>query len=151
MEIATLAELKQLEGSNLPPSSWMTVTQEMIDSFAFATKDFQWIHTDPERAKRESPFKTPIAHGFMSISLLSAMIEEVLLLKSATMGVNYGLNKVRFPSPVPVDSELRLHSTVLQVENIDGNGVKITWNCTVEIKGAKKPACVAEWVTLLFE
>ena len=87
----------------------------------------------------------------MSVALLSAMIEEVLHLKSASMGVNYGLNKVRFPQPVPVNSELRLHSTVLKVEAAGENGRKITWDCTVEIKGAKKPACVAEWVTLLFE
>lgn len=151
MEINSLAELKQLEGSTLPSSSWITITQEMINSFAHATRDFQWIHVDPERAKRESPFRTPIAHGFMSVALLSAMIEEVVHLKSASMGINYGLNMVRFPHPVPVDSELRLNCSILKVVDVGKNGVKITWKCTVEIKGVEKPACVAEWVTLLFE
>lgn len=151
MKIASLAELKQLEGTALPPSSWITITQEMVNSFADATRDFQWIHVDPERAKRESPFKTAIAHGFMSVSLLSAMIEEVVQISSASMGVNYGLNKVRFPQPVPVGSQLRLHAKVLKIDNVGRNGVKITWDCTVEINGTEKPACVAEWVTLLFE
>jgi acyl dehydratase len=151
MEIASLAELKKLQGSPLPPSEWMTVTQDMINSFADATRDFQWIHTDPERARNESPFKTPIAHGFMSVALLSALIEEVVKVKSASMGVNYGLNKVRFPQPVPVNSQLRLLSSILSIEDAGRGGAKITWACTVEIKGAAKPACVAEWITLLYE
>ena len=153
LEIENLAEFKKMVGKPLPVGDWVTVTQEMINAFADATLDFQWIHVDVERAKKESPFKAPIAHGFMSVSLLSKMIEDSIMIKSAVMGVNYGLNKVRFPHPVAVDSKLRLVGSVLSVEDYgdNGKGVKTVWGCKVEIEGVEKPACVGEFITLAFE
>ena len=142
---------RALEGKQLPDGEWMTVTQEMIHDFAKATGDFQWIHVDVEKAHKYSPFKKPVAHGFMSVSLLSKMLEDLIQVKSVKMGVNYGLNKVRFPSPVLVDSQLRLVGSVSSIENYGDTGLKITWNCTVEIQGSKKPACVAEFLSLMFE
>lgn len=142
---------RELEGKNLPESDWMTVTQEMINDFAKATGDFQWIHVDVEKANKYSPFKKPVAHGFMSVSLLSKMMEDAIQIKTAQMGVNYGLNKVRFPSPVLVDSRLRLVASISKIESYGDNGLKITWNCTVEIEGSEKPACAAEFLSLMFE
>ncbi|WP_299222760.1 MaoC family dehydratase [uncultured Aquimarina sp.] len=145
------AEFKTYEGKSLPVGEWLTVTQEMINAFAEATQDFQWVHVDLERIKKESPFKKPIAHGFLSVSLLSKMLMDLIQIESFAMGVNYGLNKVRFPHPVLVDSRLRLHSSVQVIEAYAENGLKITWDCSVEIEGLDKPACVAEFVSLMFE
>ncbi|MCL4148745.1 UNVERIFIED_CONTAM: hypothetical protein GTU68_063759 [Idotea baltica] len=151
MEFKDIADFKTMIGKDLPPSVWMTITQEMIDSFAKATQDFQWIHEDTPRTWKESPFKKPIAHGFMSVSLLSHLLEKTMSIQSSKMGVNYGLNKVRFPHPLPVGSRVRLCATVASVEDYEPNGMKATWNCVVEIEGVEKPACVAEWVGLMFE
>jgi len=151
VEFENMAAFREMEGKTLPKGDWISVTQEMINAFARATLDFQWIHVDVERAQKESPFKAPIAHGFMSVSLLSKMIEDLVMIKSAKMGVNYGLNKVRFPHPVVVDSKLRLNCLVGQITDYGENGAKIIWNCTVEIEGVEKPACVGEFVSLLFE
>jgi len=140
-----------LEGKRLPEGNWMTVTQEMINDFAKATGDFQWIHVDVEKAIKYSPFKKPVAHGFLSVSLLSKMLEDLIEVKSAQMGVNYGLNKVRFPSAVLVDSRLRLVAAVAKIEDYGDTGLKITWNCTVEIENSEKPACAAEFISLMFE
>lgn len=142
---------RDLEGKSLPKGEWMTITQEMINDFARATMDFQWIHVDIEKARESSPFKKTVAHGFMSISLLSKMLAGLVLVKSATMGVNYGLNKVRFPSPVMVNSRLRLSGAVKKIEDYGDNGLKVTWNCTLEIEGSEKPACAAEFISLMFE
>ena len=144
-------EFRQHEGNALPVGEWITVTQKMINAFADATHDFQWIHVDVEKAKKHSPFKAPVAHGFLSVSLLSKMLREVMEVQSVQMGVNYGLNKVRFPHPVIVNSKLRLVGKIAKIEDYGDNGLKITWNCTVEIEGVHKPACVAEFVTLMFE
>lgn len=144
-------EFKTFEGKSLPIGEWLTVTQEMINAFAEATHDFQWVHVDLERIKKESPFKKPIAHGFLSVSLLSKMLMDLILIESFGMGVNYGLNKVRFPNPVMVDSRLRLHSSIKMIEAYAEKGLKITWDCSVEIEGVDKPACVAEFVSLMFE
>ncbi len=151
LEVENIAAFREMEGKALPDGEWIKVTQEMINAFARATLDFQWIHVDVERAKKESPFKTPIAHGFMSVSLLSKMIEDAVMIKSAKMGVNYGLNKVRFPHPVAVDSQLRMKCVVGKIEDYGDNGIKIFWDCTVEIQGNEKPACVGQFITLLFE
>lgn len=151
LEVADLGAFRKLEGLPLPVGDWLTITQEMISDFARATGDLQWIHTDPARAARESPFGKPVAHGFLSLSLLSRLLGDSILVRSAVMGVNYGLNKVRFPSPVTVNSRVRLQGTVLQIEPYGQNGLKVTWNCTVEIEGAEKPACVAEFISLMFE
>lgn len=151
LELENFESFRKLEGQTLPAGDWLTVTQEMINDFAKATMDFQWIHVDVEKAAKYSPFKKPVAHGFMSLSLLAKLLKDVLLIKSVKMGVNYGLNKVRFPSPVLVDSRLRLISTIQKIENYGYNGVKITWNCVVETDESDKPACVAEFISLMFE
>ncbi|MGB5227851.1 MAG: MaoC family dehydratase, partial [Eudoraea sp.] len=144
-------DFREIEGQTLPAGDWLTVTQEMINDFAKATMDFQWIHIDVEKAEKYSPFKMPVAHGFMSLALLSKLLKDVLLVKSTKMGVNYGLNKVRFPSPVLVNSRLRLICTIQKIEEYGNKGLKITWNCIVELEGSKKPACVAEFISLSFE
>jgi len=138
-------------GKQLPEGNWYTITQQMIDDFANATLDKQWIHVDEERAKKESPFKSTVAHGFMSVAMISRMLEEAFAIKSIKMGLNYGLNKVRFPNPVPVNSELRMLSSVKEIEALRNSGIKVTFNCTIEIKGQEKPACVAEFLVALFE
>ena len=146
-----LEEFRSIKGKDLPTGEWYTVTQQMINDFANATLDKQWIHVDQERAAKESPFKSTVAHGFMSVAMISRMLEEMFIVKSVKMGLNYGLNKVRFPSPVPVNSELRMHTSVKDIEDINNNGIKITFSCTIEIKGQEKPACVAEFLAALFE
>jgi len=151
LELKDFEAFRMLEGKSLPEGDWMAVTQEMINDFAKATGDFQWIHVDVEKATKHSPFKKPVAHGFMSISIISKMLEEIIQVKSAQMGVNYGLNKVRFPSPVLVDSRLRLVGSISNIEDYGDTGLKITWNCTVEIEGSEKPACAAEFISLMIE
>lgn len=151
LEIENFEAFRKLGGESLPIGDWLTITQQMIDDFASATLDFQWIHVDVERAKKYSPFKKPVAHGFMSLSLLAKLLGDCIHVKSATMGVNYGLNKVRFPSPVLVDSRVRLNGRIQKIENYGDNGLKITWDCEVEIEASEKPACVAEFISLMFE
>lgn len=146
-----LNEFRIYEGKELPTGDWITITQEMINDFAKATLDFQWIHVDVEKANKYSPFKKPVAHGFMSVSLLSKMLGDLVEIKSVQMGVNYGLNRVRFPNPVLVDSKLRLNGKVATIEDYAESGAKVTWHCSVEIQGSEKPACVAEFVSLMFE
>ena len=137
-------------GKELPYSDWLTITQDMINDFANATLDKQWVHVDVERAKKESPFKTTIAHGFMSLAMLSKMLEDLFIIDSVKMGLNYGLNKVRFPHPVPVNSRLQMQAVIKDVEDQHG-GVKITFSCVVVIEGIEKPACVAEFLAMMFE
>lgn len=146
----SLEDFRSMEGKALPIGNWFTVTQTMINNFAEATLDKQWIHVDEEKAKQYSPFKSTVAHGFMSVALLSKKLEDIITISSVKMGLNYGVNKVRFPNPVPVNSELRLVSSVKEIEDIP-NGLKITFNCTMEIKGQEKPACVAEFLAVMFE
>lgn len=151
VQFKNLEELKKMEGCPLPRGEWVRLTQEMIDDFASATHDDQWIHTDPVRAKTESPLGTTVAHGFLSLSLVSAMIGDVARLPSAKMAVNYGLNRVRFPSPVPVNSRLRLNCRVGQVEKMENKGVKVVWACEVEMESSDRPACVCELISVIFE
>lgn len=146
-----ISEFKSMVGKQLPDGNWYTITQQMINDFANATLDKQWIHVDEERAQKESPFKSTVAHGFMSVAMISRMLEEAFAIKSIKMGLNYGLNKVRFPNPVPVNSELRMLSSVKEIVPLGDNGIKVTFNCTIEIKGQEKPACVAEFLAALFE
>ncbi|MET7535487.1 MaoC family dehydratase [Streptomyces sp. NPDC005507] len=143
-----LAELKKLAGSDLGTSEWIDVTQERIGTFADATGDHQWIHTDPERAK-EGPFGAPIAHGYLTLSLFIPMFTELLDVEGVTTKVNYGLNKVRFPTPVPAGSRIRLAARLAGVEDVPG-GVQITVDGTVEIEGAAKPACVLQSVSRFY-
>jgi len=145
------SEFKLMIDKQLPSGSWYTISQQMINDFANATLDKQWIHVDEKRAAMESPFKSTVAHGFMSVSMISKLLEESFSIKSVKMGLNYGLNKVRFPNPVLVNSELRMHTIVKEIEDLANNGIKVTFSCTIEIKGQKKPACVAEFLAALFE
>jgi acyl dehydratase len=139
----TLAELPALKGSELGTSDWIEVTQDRVNLFADATDDHQWIHIDVERSKAESPFGGPIAHGYLTLSLLVPMVLQVLRVTDSTMTVNYGLNKVRFPAPVPVGSKVRLTATVAEVEQIKG-GYQIAVSAVIERKDGDKPVCVAE-------
>ena len=142
----TMAELPGLTGSELGSSDWFEITQDAVNLFAEATGDHQWIHVDVERAKKESPFGGPIAHGYLTLSLLAPMSSQVLAVTDTVMGVNYGLNKVRFPSPVPVGSKVRLTATLKQVEEVAG-GLQVTMSAVIEREGGDKPVCIAEWVT----
>lgn len=145
-EINSLTELKDLIGQEVAHSDWVTVTQERINTFADATGDHQWIHVDVERAGRESPFGGPIAHGFLTLSLLPMLSANAVKLNYVKMGVNYGLNKVRFPSPVPVGSRVRARMKLVNIEDIK-DGAQMTWEVTMEREGHDKPVCVAESVS----
>ena len=144
--IARLADLKSLVGQELAVSQWFSISQERINQFAEATGDLQWIHVDPERAAA-GPFGATIAHGFLTLSLLPLFSQDALRFEDVRMSVNYGLNRVRFPAPVPVGSELRGRFRLLSVEDVAGNGMQVTVEVTVERKGSDKPVCVAESVT----
>jgi acyl dehydratase len=139
----TLAGLPALAGTDLGTSDWVDVTQHRVDLFADATDDHQWIHVDVERAKAESPYGGPIGHGYLTLSLLIPLWSQVLTVTDAAMAVNYGLNKVRFPAPVPVGSRIRLHATLASAEEIKG-GFQVTVAAVIEAEGAPKPVCVAE-------
>ena len=145
-EIASLAELKALVGQEVAVSDWVEISQERVNQFAEATGDYQWIHLDVERCKRESPFGGPIAHGYLTLSLLPMLMENSVRMTDVRMGVNYGLNKVSFPAPVPVGSKVRSRTTVVSVEDIEG-GAQVTWLVTVEREGSDKPVCVAESIS----
>lgn len=139
----TLQELQALTGQEVAVSDWITITQEQVNQFAQATGDHQWIHTDVEKAKA-GPFGAPIAHGFLTLSLLPQFFDSAIQVVQSRMGVNYGLNRVRFTAPVPVGSRLRCRMKLLQCEPIDNQGMQVTWECTIEREGAPKPVCVAE-------
>jgi len=139
-----IAGLTELVGSHLGYSDWMEITQERVNTFADATGDHQWIHVDPERAAAESPFGGPIAHGYLTLSLGPALMPQILHVTGVTMGVNYGLGKVRFVSPVPVGSRLRLGAALDEVKVLDGGWAQIHMTFTFDVEGADRPACVAE-------
>jgi len=141
--IASLAEVPALVGQEVAVSDWITITQEQVNLFAEATGDHQWIHVDVEKAKA-GPFGAPIAHGFLTLSLLPRFFETAIAIGGTRMGVNYGLNKVRFTSPVPVGSRLRARLTLLACEPIENGGVQMAWKVSVEREGGDKPVCVAE-------
>jgi acyl dehydratase len=137
--------LRELVGRELATSSWFPVTQEIIDRFAEATGDHQWIHVDPVRAAKESPFKTTIAHGFLTLSFVSTLLRDAVTPTGLRMAINYGLNRVRFVSPVPSGSRIRGRFLLKAVEET-GGAVQASWEVTVEREGGEKPACVAEWL-----
>lgn len=141
----TADALKAAQGQSLGTSEWLRVEQDRINLFADATDDHQWIHVDEQRAK-SGPFGAPIAHGYLTLSLVSHFLPQLLSVPSATMGVNYGCNKVRFPAPVPVGSQIRGSGELVSVEEIPG-GVQVVVRVTVEIEGGAKPACVADTVS----
>ena len=132
-------------GRELGTSDWMAVTQEMIDRFADATGDRQWIHVDAAKAVRESPFRTTIAHGFLTLSIISSLLRGAIQVTGMRMAINYGLNRVRFVSPVPSGSRVRGRFTLAAIETV-GDAVQATWTVTVEREGSGKPSCVAEWL-----
>ena len=139
----SLRELESRVGQEVGVSPWVEMPQERIDLFAKATEDFQWIHVDPQKAK-SSPFGTTIAHGFLTLSMLPKLSESTFVFSDRKMGVNYGLNKVRFTAPVPAGAKIRGRFTLAKFEKIDGNGVQTTWAVTIEREGGDKPVCVAE-------
>jgi acyl dehydratase len=137
--------LKAAVGEHLGYSDWLEITQERVNQFADATGDHQWIHVDPERSKAESPFGGPIAHGYLTLSLIPGLLPQVFTTTGFRMGVNYGCNKVRFMSPVPVGANLRLGVKVVAVDEIAG-GAQMVYEVTLETEGSTKPSCVAEVV-----
>jgi acyl dehydratase len=146
-----IEELKSLTGHEVATSDWFDVSQSRIDGFAEVTEDRQWIHIDIERAKTDSPFKTTIAHGFLTLSLISHLASQAVQVQGDfKMGINYGLNRLRFPSPVPSGSRVRARFVLQSVEDIEG-GVQITWGVTVEVEGAKKPSLAAEWLVRYYQ
>lgn len=140
-------ELQESAGTHLGYSDWHTITQEQINTFADATGDHQWIHVDPEKAAN-GPFGATIAHGYLTMSLISKLAWEVYKVEGIKMGVNYGANKVRFPSPVPVDSRIRAGVELVSVQP-GGGGYQLTTRVTIERDGSEKPACVAEILTVV--
>ena len=140
-----LEELAAKVGQEVVVSDWLEVTQERIDQFADATGDHQWIHVDVERARRESPFGTTIAHGFLSLSLLSHFLNNSLEFGNSKMGVNYGCNRLRFTAPVKAGSRLRARFKLKEFQRIEG-GVQMIWDVAMECEGQEKPVLVAEWV-----
>jgi acyl dehydratase len=142
-----IAEVFAAKGEPLGTSDWLTVTQKRIDTFADATGDHQWIHVDVERAK-DGPFGTTVAHGYLTLSLIPVLSAELFTVRGVRMGVNYGTDKVRFPTPVPVDSRIR--DTAVLIDAVDTPaGVRLTVRHTIEIEGFTKPACVAETLSLV--
>lgn len=148
--IASMEELKTLIGQEVAVTDWISVSQERVNLFADATGDHQWIHLDVERSRKESPFGGTIAHGFLTLSLLPMMIQSAVTMPATKLAVNYGLNKVRFPAPVPVGSRIRGRMTLLEVEDIEG-GVQIVWKVAMEREGGDKPVCVAESIVRCYE
>lgn len=150
-QVASLADLETLEGTALGTSSWITISQDRIDTFADATGDRQWIHVDPERAKAESPFGGPIAHGYLTLSLIIPMWEEVLVVDNVTTKINYGLNKVRFTNPVPAGGRVRLSATLKTYEKLPKGGAQLTVDAKIELEGSERPAVVVEAVYRMFD
>lgn len=144
--VATPADLLDLVGADLGVTEWSPVTQEQVNQFADATGDHQWIHIDVERATAESPFGGPIAHGYLTLSLVNLFLPELLAVENFSMGINIGLDKVRFPGPVPVGSRLRGRGEIVAAQEAKG-GVQVTVRITVEREGSDKPVCVADTVS----
>lgn len=141
--IESAEALKALVGQEMGITDWLTIDQRRIDLFAEASGDRQWIHVDAARCRAESPYGTTIAHGYLSLALVPALMESAISLRGFRIGVNYGLNRLRFPYPVPVNSRLRLRMVLLAAEDFPG-GLQTTWQATLDIEGEDKPACVAE-------
>ena len=144
-----VAGVEAAVGTHVADSPWIEITQEMIDAFAAVTRDMQWIHVDVARAHAESPFGAPVAHGFLTLSLLSTMIQSALRVDDLTMSVNYGFEKVRFVSPVRVGSEIRGSFGVGEFKRT-ADGAQVTWNVEVQIRGSDKPALVASWLGRMY-
>ena len=145
----TLQELAALAGQPISTSDWVTITQEQINQFAQATGDHQWIHIDEERAKA-GPFGAPIAHGFLTLSMIPLFFASAIHIAQTRMGVNYGLNRVRFTGPVPVGSRLRASIKLLRADPVENGGFQFTWEVSIEREGVVKPVCVAESISRLY-
>ncbi len=141
----SLRELEGREGEEIGVSPWLEITQERVDTFARAIDDFQWIHVDPERAAK-SQFGGTIAHGFLTLSILSHLAERTFSFSDRRMGINYGLNRVRFTSPVKTGARVRARFTLNRLDKLEGDGVQVLWNVTMEAEGQQKPVLVAEWI-----
>jgi acyl dehydratase len=150
LTLETPHDLLQHIGRELGPSEWLTVTQEMIDKFADATGDHQWIHVDVERAKREMPGGKTIAHGYLTLSLIPRLAPTLMKIEKRQRGLNYGCNKVRFTAPVPAGARIRLRQKLLTVEEVADNGVRITSEMTMDVEGASRPAMVAETISVVY-
>jgi acyl dehydratase len=146
-----LAQLKQYEGKEIGVSTWQTITQTDINTFGKVTDDEQWIHIDEAMAKEKSPFGTTVAHGFMVLSFASKFFFELFKVESVKMGLNYGANRVRFTSPILSGCRVRMKATLKSVEDMPQNGVKLLMEVVFEMEGAKKPVCVAELLSVLYE
>ena len=145
----TPADLKSAVGQHLGYSEWLEITQDRINTFADATGDHQWIHVDPERAKK-GPFGACIAHGYLTMSLVNMFLPQIVVVKGISMGVNYGADKLRFPAPVPVGSRIRGGGELLKAEDVKGGGVQTTVRVTVEIEGSDRPACVIDTISRFY-
>jgi acyl dehydratase len=145
VEITDVRALRDRIGEEIAVGDWFEVTQARIDQFAAATGDTQWIHVDPARAAAESPFKTTIAHGFLTLSLLSSLIRDAMTFHGLRMAINYGMNRMRFVAPVPAGSRIRARFMLLSVEDASGS-VQVTWQVTVDREHSDRPCCVAEWI-----
>jgi len=143
-----IGKLKEYQGKEIGPSKWVKITQKKINMFADATGDHQWIHVDVDRAKRESPYKVPIAHGYLTLSLIPDLFWDVLEVKGFKTVINYGTNKVRFPAPVPVDSNVNMKVTLVNITEIK-NGIQCEFDCVLNIENGEKPVCIATIVFLL--
>jgi acyl dehydratase len=145
MRVVDVAELSGLVGREIATSDWMVVNQDRIDAFADTTDDHQWIHVDTERARAETPFAATIAHGFLTLSLMSALMRNAVTIHGPRMTLNYGLDRVRFVSPVPSGSRIRARIAVGRVDEV-GDSTQATWNVTIEREGGDKPCAVVEWI-----
>ena len=145
IEITDVRTLRDRIGEEIAVGDWFEVSQARIDRFAEATGDAQWIHVDPVRAAAESPFKTTIAHGFLTMSLLSSLIRDAMTFHGLRMAINYGMNRMRFVAPVPAGSRIRARFTPVSVEDASGS-VQVTWQVTIDREHSDKPCCVAEWI-----
>jgi len=143
--VRNVAELESLVGQEVGVSDWVDITQERVNAFGASTNDEQWIHTDPQRAAQESPYGGTVAHGFLTLSLLPGLLQDAVFMEDMRMGLNYGLDKVRFPAPVPVGSRVRGRVSLRSVTPVAG-GHQLAWDITVECEGGGKPACVAEFL-----
>lgn len=148
--VPSVSSLKSFVGRKLGVSEWVTVTQAQIQSFAEATGDYQWIHVDVERAKRDSPFKQPIAHGYLTISLAPVLLPQVVQVEGVRMAVNYGLESMRLPAPVPAGARLRMAAELKDVRDMPGGGARVTFGMIFEVEGGAKPACIADAIYVYY-
>jgi len=150
LQLQSPRDLRDKIGQEVVVSDWLEISQERIDQFAEVTDDRQWIHIDVERARRDSPYHSTVAHGFLTVSMLSRLLNDSLEFSTVRMGLNYGFNRLRFTGPVPAGSRLRGRFTLNRLEEIEG-GVQTTWGVIVECEGTEKPCMVAEWVTRRYD